>query len=372
MHGLMLASPARAMLESIGRPYDRYLGDADIERWLAEIITRQGMDGINALRDQAATVAPLLGRAAALARLDTLIGAALGTRPSDSLITPVLRAQAAGTPFDQRRIDTFARLLDELAATAPRSLPDLAEDAPRRALLPFYEAYFSNYIEGTIFTLDEAAGIVFAQAIPAGRPADAHDIIGTYQVLSDPEDRARIPRDGDELVELLRRRHATIMALRPDRSPGVFKRRANQVGSTLFVAPDLVEGTLRAGFDLAHGLRSPFARAVYLMFLVAEIHPFEDGNGRMARVMMNAELSAGGEVRIVIPTVYRANHLSALRGATHNGFFGALIDTLAFAHRWTGRVDFSARAVAEDDLARTNALLDSTDAEERGRRLALP
>lgn len=372
MHGLLLASPARAMLESIGRRSDRYLTDEEIEQWIAEIIVRQGLDGINALRDQAHTVAPLLGRTTAFDRLDLMIGAALGTRPSGSLLTPVLRAQAAGAPIDQRRIDAFATLIEALAATAPRTLPDLVQDAPRRALLPFYEAYFSNYIEGTIFSLDEAAGIVFDRTIPVGRPADAHDIIGTYQVVSDPADLRQTPTDGDELVDLLQRRHATIMALRPDRGPGRFKWRANQVGTTLFVAPELVEGTLRAGFDLARGLRSPFARAVYLMFLVAEVHPFEDGNGRMARVMMNAELSAAGEVRIVIPTVYRANYLAALRGATHNGFFEALIEMLAFAQRWTGRVDFSDRATAESDLARTNALVDATDAEDRGLRLTLP
>jgi hypothetical protein len=372
MHGLRLASPARAMLESIGRPYDRYLADADIERWLAEIIARQGVDGINALRDQAAIIAPQLGRGPAFARLDRMIGAALGTRSSDSLLTPALRAQAAGAPFDQRRIDAFARLLDALAASAPRTLPDLAADAPRRSLLPFYEAYFSNFIEGTRFTLDEAAGIVFDHAIPAARPADAHDIIGTYQIVSDPGDRGRTPADADDLVELLLRRHATIMALRPETNPGRFKRRANQAGSTPFVAPDLVEGTLRAGFDLAREVRSPFARAVYLMFLVAEVHPFEDGNGRMARVMMNAELTAGAEVRIVIPTVYRANYLAALRGATHNGFFDALIEMLAFAQRWSGRINFSDRPAAEGDLARTNALLESADAEDRGLRLTLP
>jgi hypothetical protein len=58
--------------------------------------------------------------------------------------------------------------------------------------------------------------------------------------------------------------------------------------------------------------------------------------------MMNAELVAGGEVRIIIPIVYRANYLSALKGATHNHTYGALIKTLSFARRYTARVDFSA------------------------------
>jgi hypothetical protein len=64
--------------------------------------------------------------------------------------------------------------------------PALPVDEPRRRLLPFYEAYFSNYIEGTEFTLDEAAAIVFAGDVPSDRPADAHGVLGTYEVVSDP------------------------------------------------------------------------------------------------------------------------------------------------------------------------------------------
>ena len=40
-------------------------------------------------------------------------------------------------------------------------------------------------------------------------------------------------------------------------------------------------------------LDAPFRRAAFIHFLISEVHPFADGNGRMARVMMNAELVAG-------------------------------------------------------------------------------
>jgi len=33
------------------------------------------------------------------------------------------------------------------------------------------------------------------------------------------------------------------------------------------------------------------ARALLAMFIVSEVHPFIDGNGRLARLVMNAELS---------------------------------------------------------------------------------
>ena len=115
----------------------------------------------------------------------------------------------------------------------------------------------------------------------------------------------------------------------------------------------------------------PFARAVYMMAFVSEVHPFADGNGRIARLMMNSELSHRSLVRIVIPTVYRNNYLAALRATSNGADFTTLAAVLEFAHRWTARIDFSARETAESQLEATNALMDSTIAERNGQRLTL-
>jgi Fic family protein len=317
-------------------------------------------------------IARSLGRLPQFRLLDRIISAALATHESAGLVSPQLRARALDVPYDTRRIQACTDLVATLDASPPDVLPDLPDQIERRQLLPFYEAYFSNFIEGTEFTLDEAARIVFDRAVPADRPADAHDVLGTYQIVGDPAEMTIVPQTAAELLELLRARHAVLMGGRPDKQPGSFKTMANRAGTTEFVAPDLVEGTLRLGFDAASGLLEPFARAVYLMFLVAEVHPFADGNGRIARIMMNAELAAAGEVRAVIPIVYRANYLSALKGATHNGNYRALIRTLSYARKYTARVNFTSRETAEADLRRTNAFVDSLEADASGLRLELP
>src|SRR3546814_3704216 len=91
-----------------------------------------------------------------------------------------------------------------------------SSDLDARSTLAFFEAYFSNFIEGTEFEVEEAAAIVFRQAIPCDRPADAHDILGTWRLVSDPIEMARTPADADELLDLLRRRHATLMVARSE------------------------------------------------------------------------------------------------------------------------------------------------------------
>ena len=50
-----------------------------------------------------------------------------------------------------------------------------------------------------------------------------------------------------------------------------------------------------------------------ILFIIREIHPFLEGNGRIARVMMNADLAKANQAKIIIPTVYRNDYLGALR-----------------------------------------------------------
>lgn len=162
------------------------------------------------------------------------------------------------------------------------------------------------------------------------------------------------------------------MAGRPEALPGEFKTVENRAGLTLFVAPDLVAGTLAEGFALYRSLESPFERAVYMMFLVSEVHPFADGTGRVARVMMNAELVAEGEERIVVPTVFRGNYLAALRALSRTGRAAPLVRVLDYGQRWTAAVDWSSLEVARRELEECNAFLDSDEAEAEGRRLRMP
>ena len=105
------------------------------------------------------------------------------------------------------------------------------------------------------------------------------------------------------------------------------------------------------------------------MFLVSEVHQFVDGNGRIARIMMNVDLARAHEVRIIIPTAYRLNYLAALKAATHTENDNALIASLAFARKWAGRIDFSDRRTAKADPLRTNTLRDAREAEGVGVRL---
>ena len=375
--GLFLSSPARAYLENM-RPsrarsglLARTLPRRAIEERLDTLIRRSGEEAVNRLRDEIRAAGPALDMEGEAADLDALIGALLGTRKAE-LSAPAAIARHRGRPFDPDRLVLFRTL-----HAALRDYPPLARLAPERepegnATLAFYEAYFSNFIEGTEFAVEEAADIVFRGVIPNERPQDAHDVLGTWRIVSDAREMTRTPADAAALDGLLKTRHAAIMASRPDMRPGAFKLTGNRAGSTEFVAPDLVAGTLEQGFAFHRGLDTPFQRAAFIMFLVTEVHPFTDGNGRTARILMNAELVAAGEERIVIPTVYRANYLAALKSLSQGGRPEPLIRVLDYAQRWTIAVSWRSVEETQHELDACNAFLDPTVAEEDGRRLRMP
>lgn len=370
---LYLSCPPRAFLENLSKRRTkkgmtpRTLSRGELEEKLELFLQSAGLEALQKLRDEAKRIAQVLDLEQEFKVLNGLIGTLLGSHRSP-MSSKLALARSQGLPYDPKRIDLFQNLYEVLVGTST-PLRQIPKDG---SALPFFEAYFSNFIEGTEFQVQEARDIIFQGKIPENRPKDAHDILGTYQIVSDLNEMKKSPKNGDELIDLLRRRHGILMQGRPEVSPGRFKTVQNQAGMTLFVAPDLVEGTLRKGFEWMHGLVTPFQRAVFMMFLIAEVHPFVDGNGRCARMMMNAELVAADHARIIIPTVFRDNYMSALKALTHTSRSEPLIRTLDFAQHYTSLIDWSNFEKAQTMLTKTHAFEDARDAEIKGLRLVLP
>lgn len=358
--GLHMSSRPRAFLENLQISRSRTsvsktLPRAAIENRLERICQTQGEDSLNQLRDQARRVAAELGLQREFQKLDKMIGAILRTRPVNALSSERTRARAMGLPYDPERLDTFNRLFSQLAQSDLPIRTQAELTSEELQVLAFFESYFSNYIEGTEFEIEEAREIVFENRIPETRPQDAHDIMGTYRIVASRDDMAKTPKSHGELVELLKVRHHTIMEARPEALPGAFKLEPNRAGETHFVAPELVNGTLLKGFEMYQAVAPGLAKAVFMMFLVAEVHPFVDGNGRVARTMMNAELVSEGLHRIIVPTVYRDDYLVALRALSRSNKPAPLIKALDMAQQFCAQIPLSSYDKALGFLTECNA-----------------
>jgi len=356
---LFTACRERAYLENLSPTKakgveSKAISRRELEERLAGILKSGGADELNRFRDRARNVAGLLAMEAEFKKLDDLIGAIQGTRET-ALISPLSRAHSIGEGYDPRVVERFATLRAALADIAFPERPFPIADRQRFYNTAFFDAYFSNFIEGTEFEVEEARAIVESGAVPPDRPEDGHDILGTYRVVGSVEEMTTLPRDYDEFLDLLTRRHTIILEGRPDKRPGRFKEKPNMAGMTRFVEPELVRGTLRQGFEFYRGLEQPFARALAMMFLVAEVHPFDDGNGRIARAMMNAELVSGGQARVIIPSVFRGEYLSGLRRLTNESDPGTFIRQMRYVQEFIAGIDFSDKDRAIDSMRSCNA-----------------
>lgn len=363
IENLYISSLERRTLENLQKGRARgnsskCLPRTSIEEFLERMLQVNGESGLNAFRDKARVVSKELDMKEEFETLNHIIGAILSTKPSGILTSASAQARAQGEPYDSERIRLFGVLFEALH-NSPLPLIDEpnVENAAFRNFA-FFESYFSNYIEGTEFEIEDARTIIeTGQPLP-DRNADSHDVLGTFQLVASRREMRRTPSSSDELIELLQDRHRILMAARPDRNPGLFKMQNNHAGDTHFVDCTLVRGTLRKGYELYQALEHPFAKALFMMFMISEVHPFNDGNGRISRIMMNSELVAADQSKIIIPTVFREDYLNALRRLTRKGDPSVVIRALSRVRKFSANITGDNFEVTRKYLESCNAFKD--------------
>lgn len=363
IENLYISSLERRTLENLQKGRARgnsskCLPRTSIEEFLERMLQVNGESGLNAFRDKAKVVSKELDMKEEFETLNHIIGAILSTKPSGILTSASAQARAQGEPYDSERIRLFGVLFEALH-NSPLPLIDEpnVENAAFRNFA-FFESYFSNYIEGTEFEIEDARTVIeTGQPLP-DRNADSHDVLGTFQLVASRREMRRTPSSSDELIELLQDRHRILMAARPDRNPGMFKMQNNHAGDTHFVDCTLVRGTLRKGYEFYQALEHPFAKALYMMFMISEVHPFNDGNGRISRIMMNSELVAADQSKIIIPTVFREDYLNALRRLTRKGDPSVVIRALSRVRQFSANITGDNFEVTRKYLESCNAFKD--------------
>lgn len=274
-----LTSTKKANLEKVS-------SREDVEQRLENILHAKGEAEINKLRDEARSTAKAL----------------------------YTGSVGMGLPFDHQCLIRLERLFSYIKNNPLKEIVESRTKLEHFINKCFFESYFSNYIEGTKFEVDVAASIVFDNQVPKDRSLDAHDISGTYKLIANKSEMCTTPTSPEELEIILQSRHRVLFEKRPDILPGEYKESVNRAGNTVFVHPELVRGTFQKAFAIYESLNPGLERAIWIQFLVSDIHPFNDGNGRLSRLMMNSELVKSGLTTIIIPNIYRDDYLTNLKG----------------------------------------------------------
>ncbi len=350
----------RAFLENLQSsrkpgPDSKTLTYPEIEERLEQIVRVNGEAELNKVRDLARKISVELDMSKEFDKLDKIISALLSTHSSKILKSPIATARAFGIPYDPSRYQLFECLYQELVQYEFKYFNEknTAQNAFKN--FAFFESYFSNYIEGTIFEIDEAKEIIETQQPMPSRNEDSHDVLGTYQIVSNVKEMNITPKTPEELIGILKYRHKVLLSARTNKKPGEFKDQNNMAGNTSFVDMNLVYGTLTKCFDFYNALKHPFSKAAYIMFAISEIHPFLDGNGRIARVMMNAELVSANQAKIIIPTAYREDYILTLRKLTRQSEPQAFVRMLSKIHEFSSKITGENMDQMQNMLEKSNA-----------------
>jgi Fic family protein len=123
---------------------------------------------------------------------------------------------------------------------------------------------------------------------------------------------------------------------------GKYRVRPVIITGTDFVppAPQAVPFAMQEFIDQMQQLRKlhPVMYAARLHAQLANIHPFIDGNGRTARLLMNLSLVQNGYPITIIPPIVRGDYITALK-ETNSGNF-EMFDNFIYCMVWEAQRDY--------------------------------
>lgn len=245
-------------------------------------------------------------------------------------------------------LEKLDRLKDELDALRP-----LPSDVVARVeqKLRIESDYHSNAVEGNSLTLGETRSLILHGLTARGKPMRDHlDIQGHDDAVKAIE---RAVREDTGLTEVfIRNLHRVLLkepyetrAMAPDGGRvmrpialGDYKTTPNNVKTSTgeiyyFTAPEQVKPAMTDLLDWYRDKEAagehPVVIAATFHYRFVRIHPFDDGNGRMARLLMNLILIKHGYTVAIVQSDERTTYLDGLEQADKTEELSQFVDYIA-------------------------------------------
>ncbi len=211
--------------------------------------------------------------------------------------------------------------------------------------------YHSNAIEGNSLTLGETRSLILHGLTAHGKSLRDHlDVEGHDQAVRAIEDAVKCKEELNEVF--IRNLHKVLLkdpyevdALTPDGRPtkrlitiGDYKAQPNNVRTSTgeiyyYLPPDQVKPAMSDLIDWYRRAESegehPVVIAATFHYRFVRIHPFDDGNGRMARLLMNMILIKHGYTVAIIPIQERNRYIESLERADKSEDLSEFIECIA-------------------------------------------
>ncbi len=278
--------------------------------------------------------------------------------------------------------DTIAEI-DRLKAELD-SLRPLSPDAVGRLTqkLRIEWNYHSNAIEGNALTLGETRTLILHGLTARGKPMRDHlDIEGHDDAVKAIEEAVE---DGDALNQAFVRNLHKVLLKEPYEMPaeapdgrramrpiavGQYKEMPNNVRTQtgemhFFAPPEQVQPMMSDLIDWYRAKEAegehPILVAATFHYRFVQIHPFDDGNGRMARLLMNLILMRHGYTIAMVQRDGRDRYIAEIEQAQATGSLAGFIRYIAECCRYSLELHLRAahgESIEEpDDIDREIAL----------------
>jgi Fic family protein len=220
-------------------------------------------------------------------------------------------------------IDTLKAHLDSLGPLPKNVLEHLRADRE------ITHTFHSNAIEGNTLTLGETKAILLDGITISGKPLREHlEVINHREAMRLMERLAILdkPLEISEILDF----HRIILTGIQSENAGVFRNvRVRVLGSEhVFPNPVKVPELMQEFVNKINAFEGhKVLKAAQAHYDFVAIHPFVDGNGRTARLLMNLLLIRAGYPPALLPVTLRATYYDALESANkgNQGPFERLI-----------------------------------------------
>ena len=232
-------------------------------------------------------------------------------------VSPIVLQKIAGTlgcaPEDLYRIISANPVLQRL-----REEKDAGIRGGLYHELQVRMTYNSNHLEGSTLTEEQTRLIFETRTIDAGDGIPVDDILETihhFRAIDYVIDHAEDVLAEDMIKELHRiLKHDTRDASLPSFSVGDYKQRANMVGGRETTAPKDVPARMRELLESWNARTSATIEDIVAFHAEFErIHPFQDGNGRVGRLVALKECLRWSIVPFIIEDAKKAFYYRGLQ-----------------------------------------------------------